>query len=186
MKKITHLSFFSLLGLLLIISSCKKDNPAGNPGSGNLDAGKSSISFNNTGSYAGGSSFSLSNSATNFAQTLSSGILRNISLSGTEISGINTRTVMITIITPADASTSAGNLTADLSLPNAATILPTITLTSANGATSGTSYGSESGSLTITRLTATEIEGTFTATVKDVNGTETLSLSNGTFAGKFN
>ncbi len=186
MKKITHLSFFSLLVLLLSISSCKKDSPAGTTGSGNLDAGKSSISFNNTGSFAGGSSFSLSNSVTNSAQTISSGVLRNVSLSGTEISGTSTRTVIITIIAPGDASTSGGNLTADLSLPNNATILPTITLSSGNGASTGTTYGSESGSLTITKLTATEIEGTFTATVKDINGTETLSLSNGTFAGKFN
>jgi len=50
---------------------------------------------------------------------------------------------------------------------------------------SGTQYSSQSGTLTITKLTATEIEGTFSCTVKEVTGTATLSITEGSFAGKF-
>lgn len=173
------------IGCTLMFTSCKKDEAARPAGSGSLDAGKSSISFSTNTAYAGSTSFSLSNTVTTSAITLSSGILRNISLTASEISGTSTRIATMTFIVPGDASTSAGNLTGDYSLPNGATILPTLTLTSSNGAIQGTTYSSETGSCTITKLTATEIEGTFSAVVKDINGTGTISVSNGTFAGKF-
>lgn len=186
MKKFLSFPLLLAVGCTLFISSCKKDDAArNNTGSGSLDAGKSAISLNASPAFAGGGSFSLSNSATCIAQTLSSSSLRNISLSATEVSGTNTRTVMIMIITPVDASTTSGNLTGDLSLPNGATILPTVTLSSTNNGVAGTTYGSTTGTLTITKLTATEIEGTFSGEVKDVNGSATISVSNGSFAGKF-
>lgn len=186
MKKFLSFPMLIMIGVTLITTSCKKDDAArNNTGSGNLDAGKSAISLNASPAFAGGGSFSLSNTVTNTAQTLSSSSLRNVSLSATEISGTNTRTVMITIITPVDASTTSGNLTGDLSLPNGATILPTVTLSSTNGSSPGITYGSTTGTLTITKLTATEVEGSFSGEVKDVNGSATLTISNGSFAGKF-
>lgn len=175
----------AVLSMAFLLSSCSKSSGGGGTSSGNLSAGKAAIVFNNSGSFAGGTSFSISNTATTLAQTNSNTTLRNVSLSATEVNGLKTRTCMIMIIVPAAASTSSGNLTADLSLPNNATILPTITLTSTDGSTPGTSYSSESGTMTITKLTSTEVEGTFSGVLKDVNSAATLTLSNGSFAGKF-
>lgn len=186
MKKVFSRSMLTVCTAAILLSSCKKDSTSSNnAGSANLDAGKSSISLSTSANFAGSNSFSISNTATTQAMSGTSAALRNISLSATEISGTNTRTVMITLITPVDASTTGGSLTGDLSLPNNATILPTITLTSTEGANPGITYGSESGTLTITKLTANEIEGSFSGVVKDVNGTATMNISNGTFAGKF-
>jgi hypothetical protein len=189
MKKLLSIPML-VTATVMLLSSCKKssdDNAGGGNSSSNLGAGKAGITLNTSADFAGGTSFSVINTATTTAMTGSSSALRNISLSATGISGVNTRTVMITIICPVDANTTGGSLVGDLSLPNNATILPTITLSSTTGATPGIQYssGDQSGTLTITKLTSTEIEGTFSGTVKDVNGTATMTVSNGTFAGKF-
>ncbi len=185
MKNLFSLPMAAIICLGLAFSSCKKDDAARGGGSANLDAGKSSVAFNSSTSFAGSTSFSQSNTATCLAVTTASASLRNISLSATEVSGTNTRTAQFLIIVPADASTASGNLIGDLSIPNGATILPTITLSSTNGSTPNASYSTESGTLTITKLTASEIEGTFSGTVKEVGGSATFNLSNGSFAGKF-
>ena len=184
MKKILSMPVMMAICATMFLTSCKKDHPSSATGSGNLDAGKSSISFDNTGSFAGGSSFSLSNSVTNSALTNASGSIRNVSLSASEITGANSRSVTLTILVPPDASTTSGNLTGDFASPSAS-IYPALTLSSTNGMTPGTAYVSESGTCTITKLTASEVEGTFSAVVKNDDGTETLTISNGKFAGKF-
>jgi hypothetical protein len=185
MKKLLSMSLLLVAAMAMLITSCKKSSTSNPAGSGSLGAGKSSISFNSSANYAGSTSFSQSNTALTSAQTLSSSSLRNVSLSASEVSGTSARLVTMTLILPADASTTGGNINGDFSQPNGATFLPTLTLTSSSGATQGITYAAETGTCTITKLTATEVEGTFSGTVKDINGTATLSISNGTFAGKF-
>ena len=186
MKKLFSFPVMMALALLSITSSCKKSNdPAPAAGSGSLNAGKSAISFSNTGSFAGGTAFSVSNTAATQAASSAGGSSRSIVLSATEISGSNSRSAGFILSVPANASTTSGNLTGDFANPNNAVILPSLTLSSTTGATNGISYISQSGTCTITKLTATEIEGTFSCVVKDANGTTTLSLTGGTFAGKF-
>ncbi|HPH84138.1 MAG TPA: hypothetical protein PLC48_01715 [Ferruginibacter sp.] len=172
----------------LMLGGCKKssDTPANNnPSASNLDAGKAIVKFTSNPGFGGATTFNISNTTTTptTATTLSSSSLRNVSISATDVNLSGTaRIAQFLIILPVDASTSGGNLTADFSLPNGATILPTLALTSSP---SGAQYASESGTLTITKLTATEIEGTFSCTVKEVTGTATLSITEGSFAGKF-
>ena len=186
MKKLFSFPVMMALSLLLITSSCKKsDDPTPAAGSGSLNAGKSSMSFSNTGSFAGGTSFSASNTPLTSAQSITNALLRNVTLSASEVVGVNARISSLLLVLPASASTASGNLVADFSLPNNATILPTLTLTSSSGATQGITYGSQTGTCTITKLTSAEVEGTFTCVVKDVNGATTLSVTSGTFAGKF-
>jgi hypothetical protein len=185
MKKVFSFPIMMALALLSI-TSCKKNNDTTPPaGSGNLGAGKSSISFTNSGSFAGGTTFKVSNTAATQAVSSAGGSSRSIVLSATEISGTNTRSAGLIISVPANASTASGNLNSDFSNPGNAVILPSLTLSSTTGSANGTSYISQSGTCTITKLTATEIEGTFSCVVKDANGAGTLSLTSGTFAGKF-
>lgn len=185
MKKLISIPVYALFGSLILFSSCKKDSTTNRTGSGNLDAGKAAIALTSSTSFGGSTTFDVGNTLTTTAVTQTSSSLRNISLACNDVSGTNTRSVMIMIITPADASTTSGSLTGDLSLPNGATILPTISMFTTNAGTPGPTYSSESGTLTITKLTATEVEGTFSGTMKDVNGSGTFTVSNGTFAGKF-
>ncbi len=186
MKKLFSFPIMMALALLAITSSCKKsDTSSPAAGSGSLGAGKSSMSFSNTGSFAGGTSFSASNTPLTSAQSIANGALRNVTLSASEVVGVNSRICSLLLVLPASASTASGNLVADFSLPNNATILPTLTLTSSSGAVSGITFGSQTGTCTITKLTSAEVEGTFTCVVKDVNGATTLSVTSGTFAGKF-
>ncbi len=185
MKKLFSFPIMMSLALLAITSSCKKSDTTPGSGSGNLGSGKSSMSFSNTGSFAGGTSFSASNTPLTSAQSLTNAVLRNVTLSASEVTGVNSRTVALMLVLPASASTASGNLVADFSLPNNATILPTLTLSSSSGAVSGITYGSQTGTCTITKLTSAEVEGTFTCVVKDLNSATTLSVTSGTFAGKF-
>lgn len=188
MKKLISFPLMMSFVLLAIIPSCKKSDDAavaaGAQGSGSLSSGKASIVFNTSAAFAGGTSFSQSNTASTLAQT-STGTFRTIALSATEVSGTSTRTAFLNISVPASANTVSGNLTGDFANPNNATILPVLTLTSTSGASNGIAYASQTGTCTITKLTATEIEGTFSCVVKDTNGTATLSVTSGSFAGKF-
>lgn len=185
MKKLFSVPVALFLMGAITLTSCKKDNPSSSSASsGDLDAGKSSISFSNSGSFAGSSSFAQANTATTTALSITS-TLRNVSLRATEISGMNSKTVTINLMVAADASTSAGNLVGDFSSPASADIYPALTLSSTNGTSPGTSYVSKSGTITITKLTSSEIEGTFEAMVENDPVTESLSLTSGKFAGKF-
>ena len=185
MKKIISLSLV-IAGLMITVASCKKSSAAAATGSSALTAGKSSISFTNTGSFSGGTTFSVSNISTTQATSSTGGSYRNIVLTATEISGSNSRTAGLIISVPVNASTASGNLTGDFSNPGNATIIAALSLSSTTGATNGISYNSQSGTCVITKLTASEIEGTFSGVVKDVNGSGTLTCSSGNFSAKFN
>ena len=173
------------LAATILFSSCKKDDPAtaGVNSSATLDAGKAGIMFNSNVNFATSNSFSLRNTSTTSATSSTNGTFRIISLTATEVSGTTPiRTADITITLPSTSSTANGNIVTDLS--GAGSVIADVSLTSNSGATSGTTYDSQSGTLTITKLTATEIEGTFNTTVNG-GGSNTLIISNGSFAGKF-
>lgn len=152
---------FITFAFVTLSSSCKKDDviAAVTGGPGSLGAGKSTISFNTLANYAGSTSFLQSNTPTTHALSISSAVLRNISLSATEISGTNTRAVMMMIIVPGNASTTSGNLTGDFSLPNGVNILPGITLNSTAGGTTGITFGTQTGTCNITKLTTPKLKG---------------------------
>ena len=99
------------LALLAITASCKKsDNPTPPAGSGSLGAGKSSMSFNNTGSFAGGTTFSVSNTALTSAQSITNAQLRNVTLSASEVVGVNARITSLFFVLPATASIDNNNV----------------------------------------------------------------------------
>lgn len=185
MKKIISFSFMIAAISLLGLSSCKKDsNNNGPTGSADLDAGKSAISFDNSGSFAGASSFSLSNTMLCNAIQASSGGIRNISLRATETSGVKSRTVVITILVDPSKNTDSEALTSAFDTPTGE-FWPTISLSSTEGTTVGESYVGKTGTVKITKLTSGEIEGEFSGVVENDAETATLNLSNGHFAGKF-
>ena len=115
MKKLISIPVYALFGTLILFSSCKRTVPPTITGSGNLDAGKAAIALTSSTSFGGSTTFDVGNTLTTTAVTQNQQLLRNISLACNDVSGTNTRSVMIMIITPADASTTSGSLTGDLS-----------------------------------------------------------------------
>jgi hypothetical protein len=184
MKKILSTSFMMAAVTLISLTSCKKDKNNDTTGSADLEAGRSSISFDNSGSFAGGSSFSLSNTMLCNAVQTTSGSIRNISLRATETSGVKSRTVVITILIDPSQNTDAGALTSAFDTPTGE-FWPTISLSSTDGGTVGESYVGKTGTVKITKLTSGEIEGEFSGVVENDDETLSLTLSNGHFAGKF-
>lgn len=180
---------------VLLISSCKKTDAISNAlnpaGSGDVAAGKSIIKFNTDAAFQGSTTFNVSNSLTTptSAVSITSGSIRNVTVTATEtsVSGTTatTRSAQLVLLLPPGANTNSGNLTANFAeTSGTATIIPAFSLSSSNG-TSSASYVSHTGTVTITKLTSTEVEGTFSVVVKNDGETITYNVTNGSFAGKF-
>ena len=169
----------------LTLASCTK-NVDNNTGSGGLTQGKSTITFNSNGNFGSGTSYSPTSVGVNSATRQSTTGYDVITLQTNDINGINVRTAGLQIFVANGASTTNGAIEADFSLPNGAISMPVLSLSNSAGGANAVAFGSESGKLTITKLTDTEIEGTFNGTVTDgLTTPSTLVLTNGKFAGKF-
>ncbi len=177
---------FSVVSLLLLatifFSSCKKDDAVIQPGAVALTQGRAGISFNSSVTFGNSTTFNVRNTSSTLATTQPFGSTsRAIVLEASESYGSinNTRTVHIDILVKMVDNTTNGPITIDLSLNNGN---PQAHLAFTYGDTfSGYTVRSTTGTLTITKLTATEIEGNFNATA----GSGGPSFTNGTFAGKF-
>lgn len=187
MKQIRLAGITMLLAASALLSSCSKDDDeaaVNTNTSASLDAGRAGIVFNTNTNFVSNTAFNVRNSLATTATSTVNGATRIIVLTALEINGTSpVRRASVALTMPATSNTTAGNLTADLSVPASSTIIASVALTSESGSTAGTTYSSETGTLTITKLTATEIEGSFSGTVTD--GTTSYIVSNGSFAGKF-
>lgn len=187
MKRFKNLLFATMLIGSSVLVSCSDDDEtiAETNSSATLTAGRSGIIFNTNSNWETNTLFSLRNTTATSATSDVTGSTREILLTATEVGGTVTRMATVYISLPATSTTTSGNITADLAIPVGSTVVANVMLSSVSGSTPGVTYDSEAGTLTITKLTATEIEGTFSATM-DGGGTNTLVISNGSFAGKFN
>ncbi len=184
-----HFKSLLIAGMLIsaaAFTSCSDDDDPvvdGNS-SATLTAGRAGIIFNTNTNWESNNVFNVRNTGTTMATSDVTGATREITLVATEIAGSLSRIATVYISLPATSSTASGNITADLSIPIGSTVVANVQLASIDGSTPGVSYDAASGNLTITKLTASEIEGTFSGTL-DGGGANTLVVSNGSFAGKF-
>lgn len=175
----------ALVASSFLVSCSDDDDPVVETNnSASLTAGRSGIVFNTNTNFVSSTAFNVRNTATTSASSNVSGSTRTINLIATEVNGTATRTATISISLPETSSTTTGNITSDLSIPLGSTVVASVMLTSSTGSTLGTTYNSNAGTLTITKLTNTEIEGTFNGNLDD-SGTNAIVITNGTFAGKF-
>ena len=166
--------------IAIIFISCKKDNVSNNNGSTGLSAGRTGISFNTNSDFGNSKTFNVRNTSTTLATTQPFGnSSRTMVLEASESYGSfnNMRSIHIDILVTASASTTNGPITIDMSLNNgnpqahmALTYSDTF---------SGYTIRTVTGVFILTKLTATEIEGSFSA------NTGLVSLTNGIIAGKF-
>lgn len=174
------------VSLLLFAGACKKSDGGGGGSlsASGLTPGKSAITFNTSSGSFG--NFSSVNSTINTAAFTTSGSISQITLVAAETGTSGVKTAQLTISLPNGSSTASGNISGDFSTPTGATVVPVLLINS-SGLTGGSeAYTSESGTLTITKLTTTEVEGTFNGTFSNASTNASTTVTNGQFAGKFN
>lgn len=180
MKQIRRPMLSAIMIVAILFNSCKKDPTANNGGSGGLNSGRAVISFNTSADFGNSKTFNVRNTATTLATTQTFGSSsRTMVLEASETYGSlnNMRSIHIDILVSATTSTINGPITIDMSLYNGN---PQAHLALTYSDTfSGYTLRSVTGVLTITKLTATEIEGNFTA------NTGSVTITNGIIAGKF-
>jgi hypothetical protein len=155
----------ALFALSFLIVSCKKDDN-NNSGSSNLDPGKSQISCNVSGAVS--SSFS---SVLLTSGALKSGLLMNIS-GGTTSLPIQ----MMMFIIPSDITVGTHNLTTNEEF--------TVSYSSNETGWSAGNIGDDF-TLTVTKNTATEFEGTFSGKLINEENETFVNITNGKIAAKF-
>jgi hypothetical protein len=166
--------------VVVFFSACKKDSDDVFPDSSALRSGRAAISFQTDGNFGNSKTFNVRNTIETEAtiQPFRIGNLRTIVLEASDpYGGFNdSRLIHIDILVVASA-TSNGPVNIDMSLINGNPEAH-LQLVYSHLQVGGDTLHSSGGRLTITKLTATEIEGNLTSTAS-------LNITNGFFAGKF-
>ena len=164
-----------LLTLMAVASACKKEKPEPPFGAATLNPGRAAIRFTPSKSINSLLYFDVANTTHTTAQNkgMNVGNVRNVILEATELmQNSMTRKATINMVLR-ENTTPAINL-------SLATGLPLWFIHIESYSWTGHTRRSQSGTLTVTRFTSTEIEGYFSVTFDD--GT---TISDGRFAGKF-
>lgn len=178
--------YTALLAGITLASSCKKDdNNNSTPSSSNIPAGQCAISFNTDKDFNGTTSINIAASNTTFSTRNTSGTKDQLTLQAisNQISGTSAKitTAQLSIYVP--TGSSGGDLSGGFS--GNGDVLAHIMVSNLNAGQSTPAYASESGSIVITKISATEVEGTFTADCVNESENTTIKLTNGKFAAKF-
>jgi hypothetical protein len=192
MKKTLIAVIWLSLGMLLF-SSCEKNSQEDNTPpltAAGLSSGRAGIRFTTIETFKGSTSFDVSNTDNTSTVTkpaIGSTTIKSIVLAATEMKNnfLNRKTTII-IAVPNTANTTNGTIQIDLSVQSGVPPLAYISMESYADYLGFTYWTVTSGTLTITKLTAAEIEGTFSGTAithSPLDGP--FTISNGMFAGKF-
>jgi len=177
--------FTTIIAATVLFASCKKDdNNNSNPTSSNIPAGQATISFNTDKDFGGTTSINIPASATTSAVRVNNGTKDQITLIAATTQGSSVSTANFSVYVDAGASTSAGNITAnfDNSVNNDIAVLA---ISNTSFAGQSASYASKTGTVTITKLSATEVEGTFSCNAVNESTNTNIGVTNGKFAAKF-
>ena len=167
MKSIKHLSFAIVLAVATVLSSCSSDGGSG--GSGGVGTLKAKI---------GGSNFTSIPQAA-MALLATNGIYQNLAISGADASGKSLQLQILAenigvgtyqITDQSDIFSSGTYSEVDVNNPTSAQVW-------------GAPYdgGGNSGSITITAITATNVTGTFNFTAQSITGTGSKAITDGSF-----
>jgi hypothetical protein len=180
------------LALLMILFACKKSNNSNgstvNCSTVILGQGKCFMALKTHFNFSNVTTFSVSNTPTTSATLTINGTNREIRLFAQDVSGASTRSAELLFILPNSLETSTGNIVGDFGWVGPDPIRPILVLRSNTTLPWGGSagfYESQSGILTITCLSTTEIKGTFTNGIVQKGPGEVLSFAEGVFEAKF-
>ena len=173
----------TLLAASTLFTSCKKTDDVLILGSGDLPAGKGKITFSTSSSFGGSNSFDGTNTLFSFATRQASTAYDQVTIQAIESSGTTAKTAQLTILCAKGLTTSSGTINANFSNTASDNVFPVLVIS--NSANTNEAYASESGTVTITKLTTSEIEGTFSGHFINEDQGTSIEVTNGAFAGKF-
>jgi len=163
------------VALCFALPGCKKEEKGPPPlSAASLNAGRAAIRFTSSTAFNGSKSFEVSNTVNTFASNtlMNTTTVRNVKLETTEYSD-NAPTRYILINMAANYNSTNIDLSLQSGFPLAFIRLESYSLF-------GIIRTSKSGTLTITKFTPTEIEGTFRVVMDDG-----MAIEDGRFAGRF-
>lgn len=192
----SYLCALALLGITAFSSCKKKDDNNANPkpSSGNLTAGTAAITFNTDADFAGTTSYNPAKPIQTIAvrQTSGGGIYDQITLTVQDVdysnvANITSRNSQFVVYVATNASTANGPINAKFENTSSDAVWPTMVISATRGtnANDALAFASKTGTVIITKLTSTEIEGTFDGHFVNEDKGTSINLSNGGFAGKF-
>gem|GEM_PF-2639413 len=178
-------TFAVVIATVALFASCKKDDKNNsNPSSSNITAGQCTISFDTDKDFNGTTSVSIAASATTSAVRANNNTKDQLTLTAAGYSGTSVSTASLTVYVDAGATTSNGNISADFN-SSTSNDVAVLTINRTNGSGSSAAYSSKTGTVTITKLTTSEVEGTFSCNAVNESSNTSINVSNGKFAGKF-
>ncbi|MGN7784581.1 hypothetical protein ACTJIJ_08645 [Niabella sp. 22666] len=166
-----------------LLTGCKKDNGSGD--SGGLSSGEASIQFNTNSSFGGKNEFKSTSKEQSKVIKVNNLNRTQITFSCVEANLPRLSTATLTLIVAQGSNTNSGAITGKFENNASASTHGQLLIGSSNAGSATESYASSSGNFTITKLTDSEVEGTFDAACINNTTKTNISLSNGKFAGKF-
>lgn len=176
--------FTTIILSTLILSACKKDN-GGDGGSGGLASGGASIQFNTSSTFGGKSEFKSNAKDQSRVVKVNNLNRTQITFTCVETNLPRLSTATLTLIIAQGSSTTTGAISGKFENGSSAATQGQLLIGSSNAGTGSESYASSTGNFTITKLTDSEIEGSFDAYCINNTTKTNITLSNGKFAGKF-
>ncbi len=179
-------TIFALIISSMLIYSCSNNNDGDlqNQNPTNLDSGRSAIGFTTDSNFAGSTSFNLFNATTTFAYSSGDSLARIVEVRAVDALNNVSREVIVILVMPAATSTASGNVSFSLDTATTSSTYGNISLRSYRDTILGPTYQSVSGNVTLTRLTNTDVIGTFSGRFQD-SSMNIINVSNGTFSGRF-
>lgn len=176
--------FATIIFLAIIFISCKKDN-SGEGSSDNLASGGASIQFNTSASFGGKNEFKSNAKEQSKVIKVNNLNRTQITFTCVETNLPRLSTATLTLIVAQGSTTNSGAIKGKFENGSSAATQGQLLIGSSNAGSGAESYASNTGNFTITKLTDSEIEGTFDAACINNTTKTNISLSNGKFAGKF-
>ncbi|GAB3426635.1 hypothetical protein [Niabella aquatica] len=158
-------------------TSCKKGSSGSDTG-----VGKASIQFSTNKSFGGKNEFKSNTVAGAFANKSNTVNRTQITITAIQTNGTQIGTAQLAIHVPLNHT---GTISGKFESSSSANTGAVLSIGISNAGSNQESYASSTGNFNITKLTDSEIEGTFDAYCINQTSNTNITLSNGKFSGKF-
>lgn len=179
-----HLSKLSLtaITIAMLLLGCSK---AGGGTDTNLASGQSSLEFNTNIDFGGSREYRSNTPMQSKTIKGTQATKDNITLVAIQSNGTQIATAQLSLLVPVGSTTTSGSISGKFENGSTASTQAVLVIGSSNAGSNQKSYTSKTGNFTITKLTATELEGSFDAVCENSTTNESITLTNGKFIGKF-
>lgn len=160
-----------------IFSSCKKGSKDGDDG-----MGKASIQFSTNKSFGGKNEFKSNGVVGAFANKTNTVNRTQITITAVQTNGTQIGTAQLAIHVPLNHTGAISGKFENSSSANTGAVL---TISISNAGSNQEAYASKTGNYNITKLTDSEVEGTFDAYCINETTNTNINLTSGKFSGKF-